>query len=878
MNIKHKTIVPALSIFLTFYCYSASSIPDYFNNISDGHDLLNNNNSLYKTIFTGTETDLVDDKGYIIPKDIGGKNITHDDVVYIKDTGNLSISSVYGGECKTSTSDPLCYDSGINYAIMDGGTVSNIMGSYYSETFINMNNQYRSGNTVTGATYINGGNVNNAVYGTVHYNSQPSGNVTTNGAVYVNDGTIGSVNSAFSYNTGYYLRDGDDIQTSTVNALTVISGGTINGTVDGAKSYISATDGANSTTNSEMLINGGHINGKITGSYSDTNSNHSLSIANSNIYINAGMINGNIVSASSRVFDKFDYGYVTGIATANGNIYINGGTINGDVNAAYAEISSTQKNDDGIAKVNGNIYFNHGTITGDIIGAIGAGTATGQNSTTTVNAQSHISIFNDAKLQDDSSGVTQYHSQLWGGYLTQYSDFYNVFSNNILSMGAQQLTVKSLGNFEQYNFYINDYNSVLINNDHAALITVTDEVKNDNTVTNTGITTNQSHVAISAIASGININAGDTITLIDASNADVTQGNLSANMSDLFANHTDTVSLGFGRKAEISYATIDSSQKLVAKVDSVIINDPTTKPLLEGILASMQNITRGADDLIALMGENKAVGTMTPIATITGGVSKYRSGSSIDTRDYRLIIGSRYQLLDNLYAGLALEYGRSNYSTHNDFATGRVNGDGHTYNYGVSLFAKYTNPLDVGHVYTDVAMRFGRTSTEFNSSDIITSNGRAVYYDSKTNYIGASVGVGYVYPLNTQSYIDSSLRYFYTRLGSDSIVIDGDNIHFQKSTSSRIQWKEQYSYQTNESMTFYLAGIYEYEMNGKVKGNIAGLSIDAPSVKGSTGIMELGVKATPIVNNHDFSINLNFSGYSGKRDGARVSALIQYDF
>ncbi|WP_392558817.1 autotransporter domain-containing protein [Orbus mooreae] len=278
-------------------------------------------------------------------------------------------------------------------------------------------------------------------------------------------------------------------------------------------------------------------------------------------------------------------------------------------------------------------------------------------------------------------------------------------------------------------------------------------------------------------------------------------------------------------------------------------------------------------------GEKKPVGTFTPIAVIDGGINKYKSGSSVDTRDYRFIVGSQYQLSDDFLMGLTAEYGRSNFDTHNEFTSGNVDGSGHSYNYGVSLFGKLQTTLNSGsEMYMNGAIRFGRTDTEFQSGDIVMGSGESAHYKSKVNYWGAILGAGYIYHLNDISSFDTSIHYLWTRLGHDSINLDGDAVDFDNSSSSRIQLKEQYGYQHSDNIKFTLAGIYEYEMDGDANASTYGMGIDAPSVKGSTGIMEMGVVATPIEGNKDFSLNLNFRGYAGKREGASAAVIVKYDF
>lgn len=882
MSIKNKNVTLVLLASLSFYCFAENKIPSISFDDLHGYFLLNDT-TLNKITFTGKQITLLDAEGYLVPKNSDNKIIETGNVTYIKDTENLTINSAYGGTCKTSTSNPTCNESAIDYIIMDGGNASSLIGIDYFENTIG-SNKSEEGSSITGIVYVNGGHVDNKVYGAIHYNQQPSGNIVTNGAVYINDGFIGGgIESAFSHDYGYHLSNNDDIQKSTVNGLTYINGGTINGSIQGAISYISSFDASYGTANSYIEVNGGIINGDIKGSFSQADAHDAVAIANGNLYINDGTINGDTTVANAQVFDTFNDGFITGSATANGNAYINGGIVNGSISGAIVQILSTQNNNESIANAVGNIYFYNGTISGRIIGAIANGSTTGSNSTTTIYANGNISIFNNAKLQEDNGGITYYNSEIWGGYLVESPDYYDVFSNNTLSIGSNPLTIKKMGNIENYNFYINDYSDIAINHSGIALVKVTDLVKNDNTilVNNGGIEkTNTSSVQIVGISGKNKVKANDSIVLINAEGAMLNQDDTLVSMSDLFANtpKSNTITIGVAHKAEVSYVINDTSQTISAVINRVSVNEDVLKPLAEGRVAALQNITRNNDLLITALGNKKPVGTFTPIAIINGGINKYHSGSYIDTRDYRMAIGSQYQFTEELHGGLTLEYSRSNYDTYNDFASGEVHGKGHTYNYGFSLFTKYIHEVNIGHTYIDTTASFGRTSTAFSSNDIITGSGNSAHYKSKANYLSGSVAIGYVYTVNDTSGFDTSIRYLYTHLAGDSVVVDGDKVNFNNSSSSRVQFKEQYNYQSSETLTFYLAGIYEYETKGKATTNISGVSVNAPSLQGSTGIMELGVKGMPIEGNKNVSIYANVKGYGGKRDGASISASIKYDF
>ncbi|EOY5726422.1 hypothetical protein ACP6ZN_005012, partial [Enterobacter cloacae] len=161
-----------------------------------------------------------------------------------------------------------------------------------------------------------------------------------------------------------------------------------------------------------------------------------------------------------------------------------------------------------------------------------------------------------------------YNSSIWGGYGGyggSSATSYDLFIGNTLNMSAAPLTVKNLGNFQYYNFAINDYNSAVINSS-TALITVTKGLLNDNTVSN-GTTTNRSQVKLASVSGSATVNTGDTITLISlASGATVTQGSSITTLSDLFdlTNSANTINVGLVRTANVSYSVSDADGTVMA--------------------------------------------------------------------------------------------------------------------------------------------------------------------------------------------------------------------------------------------------------------------------------------------------------------------------
>lgn len=620
--------------------------------------------------------------------------------------------------------------------------------------------------------------------------------------------------------------------------------------------------------------------------YAHVSSNENASAkatAQGAVIIDGGSIKSEIYGASAFAYTLGDKNFAPAHAVATGSVIILGGEISNTIYGAYSM-------GDSISKSIGHIYIIGGTIKGDIIG----GGVTSNNYSDPNNLSyihGNVTIANNAEIYSD---------KIFGATLSKNisntpNQQYDIFTGNTFNMKSQPLTVKNMGNFEYYNFTLNQYNQNSIENGEA-LLTITDSVRNDNTLlleSQDGVNTqtssqNRSIVQITHIANTGIIETKQDIILIDASNAKFYYGNGAYDNEEetdiqIFLqtpeNNSNEVYVGLAGTAKISYKTEDN--KIIATIDEynkyVIeddVADRRVKPLAEGRLAGLMNIVGGADTLLDIMNTTqKPVGTWTPIAMIDAGKNRYNSGSHIKSKDYRIVLGTAYQATDALSIGATAEYGRSNYDTYND----HVRGKGHSFNCGISLFGQYQVDAGSGQAYTDFSLRFGNSKTKFHSDDIVISNDEIARYSSKAKYFGAHIGTGYRYPINNQYSLDGSARYLYTHMGSDSVIIDGDRVNFQSAKSSRIQLRGQLNYQASEFSTVHVAAMYEYEFDGKAKINVSGIGVDAPGVKGSSGILELGIKTQSFAKNRDLSLNLNLQGYGGKREGAKMNATLSYD-
>ena len=101
-------------------------------------------------------------------------------------------------------------------------------------------------------------------------------------------------------------------------------------------------------------------------------------------------------------------------------------------------------------------------------------------------------------------------------------------------------------------------------------------------------------------------------------------------------------------------------------------------------------------------------------------------------------------------------------------------------------------------------------------------------------------------------------------------------------TSSRLRLGTRFSYDVNEQVKPYIGAAWEHEFDGKASGSVRidgyGADISSPSLRGDTGIGELGISLTPS-ESVPFTLDVAVQGYVGKREGVTGgSVLFKYAF
>ena len=167
--------------------------------------------------------------------------------------------------------------------------------------------------------------------------------------------------------------------------------------------------------------------------------------------------------------------------------------------------------------------------------------------------------------------------------------------------------------------------------------------------------------------------------------------------------------------------------------------------------------------------------------------------------------------------------------------------------------------------------------TDFDSGDLRDGMDNGASYDSGSLYYGAHAGLGYILKPFDAASLDLSLKYLRTRQEEDDVTVAGDPFHFDAADSQRVRGGARLSYDLSPTCVPYVGAAYEHEFDAKAGADVYGYAIDAPDLRGGTGLGEVGLTFKPEADGA-FSADLGVQGYAGVREGAGGTLRLRWDF
>lgn len=677
---------------------------------------------------------------------------------------------------------------------------------------------------IDNSVMISGGKIGDVVFGAY---TEGSGIVAYN-SVTLTDGLInGEVYGGANTKNGIAEYNSVTVSGGTINMLATggvsidnvarynnvtVTGGTIKGSIYGGMSEINAIE-------NKVMISGGNIGGDVCGAESKAESSATgneviisgtptfESAYGTNIYGAStfdGEITGNKVTISGRPVFKFN--------DPDKNIKIYGGYVDRDGNVTGNSV-----------EINGDMKFTEAL---EIYGGYGGTGAVTGNS---------VTISGRPTFAADSV--------IYGGYSASGGEV----SGNILNIKSTDITVSNIKNFDVYNFYLPDTVQA-----GDVLLTVTGGSSNEQT------DLKGSSVNVGITGSAPALKSGDNVTLLHNANG------ILADETTVYGKMTQGVSL------EYDFTTVlQNGDSLVTTIIKSGISDDT-KSLVETQAAAVGFINSGADLLVSSgitsMSKVTSAEDNAIFGAMSGGSMRYDTGSHADVKGYNFALGMGKAVANNagrLTFGPFVEYGYGDYTSYLDNG---VRGDGKTKYYGVGVLARQD---DKSGVYYEGSLRYGRMDADYASNDLGTA-GVHSSYDSSSAYYGAHLGIGKVTGLNDTTKADVYAKLLYTHQNGDSVTLQGEGngevYDFDAVDSTRARVGARVSKAYSERGTGYVGLAYEYEFDGEARATVKGFSTPAPSIKGSSGLVELGYILQPQGVN-DPTINIGLQGWGGKKQG-----------
>ncbi|MDR1083581.1 MAG: autotransporter outer membrane beta-barrel domain-containing protein [Deltaproteobacteria bacterium] len=272
-----------------------------------------------------------------------------------------------------------------------------------------------------------------------------------------------------------------------------------------------------------------------------------------------------------------------------------------------------------------------------------------------------------------------------------------------------------------------------------------------------------------------------------------------------------------------------------------------------------------------------------PFAGVDAGVFWTNKGSKNKFKTFTFIAGLARQAYNpdwksSFLLAAFVDGGFADYDVSARYGTTlnpHISGDGSMRYIGGGLMARQR--WDNGF-RLEASARMGKIRNKFTSYDYLSTTFDPLHYELETPYYALHVGLGHEWLINDKSTIDLLVRYFWTKQDGETYrFVTGEQVTFDDSTSHRLRVGSRYTRLKSERFSWYVGAHYEQEFDGKTEGSILGQPIEVPSLKGGTGIGEIGIIYRSNEDSH-FNIETGIQGHVGVRRGISGGVRLGWEF
>lgn len=300
---------------------------------------------------------------------------------------------------------------------------------------------------------------------------------------------------------------------------------------------------------------------------------------------------------------------------------------------------------------------------------------------------------------------------------------------------------------------------------------------------------------------------------------------------------------------------------------------PQTHNVMIGNIASLVSVNGGQSFIEEGISSKLKEGKYGPtfFMAAKAGTEKYKTGSHVNTDIINGVvgIGNIMEMANGDLGYMAFyEYGKGNYKVKN--SAGRE-GDGDIRYHGLAFGTKYRFKNDY---YIEGSARGGHVKNHAN--DVLSDGiGNSYSYDTSSHYLGGHFGVGKVVKLSHDMNLDGYGKFMYSHIAKDDFNI-GDEYKLDAVESKILKVGAKLTQKFNSLELQYGLGL-EHEFDGKAKGYVEGIAIESASIKGTSGVFEIGMKLMPSPESA-WEFGAGIKGYVGKHRGLRGDLAISYRF